>query len=169
MLCTLCHFGANVADLWVCGCAETHCRHIHECPECGFQLSQIDKLDRVPGEPAGWPEDIKAWRAKMTLVTSAGSKKKPKKAKKGEEPERRTTCPHCKHVFAMGITASEKTARCPKCGKTAGDPKDVFEERCRTDPQGVIKDLIAQTARQGKLIRELNQKIEELQCATSTK
>ena len=34
---------------------------------------------------------------------------------------------------------------------------DVFQVRCQNDPQGVIKDLIAQTARQSAEIHRLNQ------------
>lgn len=32
---------------------------------------------------------------------------------------------------------------------------DVFEQRCQNNPQGVIKDLIAQTSRQGGEIHKL--------------
>lgn len=34
---------------------------------------------------------------------------------------------------------------------------DIFQDRCQNDPQGVIKDLIAQTARQSAEIHRLNQ------------
>ena len=33
--------------------------------------------------------------------------------------------------------------------------KITFEERCQSDPQGVIKDLVAQTTRQAKSIHDL--------------
>ena len=42
------------------------------------------------------------------------------------------------------------------------DAKDVFAERCKTDPQGVIKDLLGQTTRQGKDIHDLNETVKEL-------
>ena len=38
-----------------------------------------------------------------------------------------------------------------------------FEERCQTDPQGLIKDLVAQTTRQAKAIHDINEKLEKLQ------
>ena len=40
--------------------------------------------------------------------------------------------------------------------------QSAFEERCKTDPQGVIKDLVAQTGRQGKEIYDLNQTVAAL-------
>lgn len=36
----------------------------------------------------------------------------------------------------------------------------TFADRRRTDPQGVIDDLLAQTTRQGKAIFELNHRLE---------
>ncbi len=38
----------------------------------------------------------------------------------------------------------------------------TFEERCQTDPQGVIKDLVKQTSKQAAAIHELNVAIEKL-------
>lgn len=42
----------------------------------------------------------------------------------------------------------------------------IFAERCLSDPQGVIRDLVAQTVRQGKTIYELNQEIARLRART---
>ena len=39
----------------------------------------------------------------------------------------------------------------------------AFEERCKTNPEGVIKDLVAQTMRQAKLIHDLNEKLAKLE------
>lgn len=39
----------------------------------------------------------------------------------------------------------------------------AFEERCKTNPEGVIKDLVAQTMRQAKLIHDLNEKLTKLE------
>lgn len=39
----------------------------------------------------------------------------------------------------------------------------IFEERCQSDPQGVIKDLLAQTTRQAKTIHELGNRVKELE------
>jgi hypothetical protein len=41
--------------------------------------------------------------------------------------------------------------------------KDVFAERCKTDPEGVVKDLVAQTMRQARSIHELNEKLGKLE------
>lgn len=41
--------------------------------------------------------------------------------------------------------------------------KDIFGERRQTDPQGVIDDLIGQTTKQGKSIKELNQQLQKLE------
>jgi len=38
-----------------------------------------------------------------------------------------------------------------------------FEERCEIDPQGLIKDLVAQTTRQAKAIHDVNLKLKKLQ------
>ena len=38
----------------------------------------------------------------------------------------------------------------------------TFEERCQIDPQGVIKDLVKQTTRQGLEIHGLNELITKL-------
>ncbi|MCK9458285.1 MAG: hypothetical protein M0R80_01390 [Proteobacteria bacterium] len=38
----------------------------------------------------------------------------------------------------------------------------TFEERCQTDPQGVIQDLVKQTTRQGLEIHGLNELITKL-------
>jgi uncharacterized coiled-coil protein SlyX len=39
----------------------------------------------------------------------------------------------------------------------------TFEDRRKTDPQGVIDDLVKQTARQAKAIHELSQRTAELE------
>jgi hypothetical protein len=39
---------------------------------------------------------------------------------------------------------------------------EVWENRCANDPQGVIKDLVAQTTRQAKAINELTLEKERL-------
>ena len=39
----------------------------------------------------------------------------------------------------------------------------IFEDRCQSDPQGVIKDLLKQSARQAKFIHEKSEKIAELE------
>lgn len=38
-----------------------------------------------------------------------------------------------------------------------------FKERCETDPQGVIKDLLSQSRNQAKAIHEKSGKIKELE------
>ena len=38
----------------------------------------------------------------------------------------------------------------------------TFEDRCLSDPQGVIKDLVAQTSRQAEAIHKLNKTLERL-------
>tara|TARA_Y100000034_G_scaffold33124_2_gene40646 strand:+ start:2910 stop:3173 length:264 start_codon:yes stop_codon:yes gene_type:complete len=40
--------------------------------------------------------------------------------------------------------------------------ESVWDKRCKDDPQGVIKDLLAQSTRQAKTIRDRGVKIEEL-------
>jgi hypothetical protein len=38
----------------------------------------------------------------------------------------------------------------------------TFEERCQTDPQGVIQDLVKQTSKQASAIHDLNATIEKM-------
>ena len=40
---------------------------------------------------------------------------------------------------------------------------DVFDQRCKNDPDGVIKDLISQTTRQAKEIRSRGEEIAKLE------
>ena len=41
--------------------------------------------------------------------------------------------------------------------------KDIFAERCKTDSEGVVKDLVAQTMRQARSIHELTEKLAKLE------
>ena len=40
--------------------------------------------------------------------------------------------------------------------------KNIFDDRVKSDPNGVIKDLLEQTAKQGKTIFDLNKIVADL-------
>lgn len=48
-------------------------------------------------------------------------------------------------------------------GAKMSDHQEIFENRRKNDPQGVIDDLIKQTAKQAKYITELMNKIDKIE------
>ena len=79
MLCSLCHHGTT-DPLWVCSCAEGHCRHIHVCNVCGLRRRTLTE----EGHPDGRPEDRAAWMTKRVPIYPKASKPAPTPRPKGK-------------------------------------------------------------------------------------